>query len=328
MHTKRQAIQMIVGGAAGLLSPFHVASASKYPSKPVRIIAPYASGGTTDFITRLFAQSLQDELGQSFVVENRPGAGGNIGANLVVKSPADGYTLLAGSLSTFALNAAVYDNLGHDPLSDLVPVAVTTLVPGAIVVSSSLGVRDLNGLVKLLKSQPGKLNYGSAGNGTSSHIALSMFLEQTGTHAMHVPYRGVSQAVVDLLGGNISILFTSPTTVLEYLKDGRVVALAAVAPKRLKAIPQVPTVAEAGFPKFDAYSWNCLFAPKGTPRAITDVLFGAIDRSLKKPQVLAKLEEQGMLPVQGQTPESTVRYTRAEFERWVPYVRKMNIKAD
>ncbi|WP_028602466.1 Bug family tripartite tricarboxylate transporter substrate binding protein [Ottowia thiooxydans] len=325
---RRESLQAMLATTAGLLLPAGRALAAAYPDRPVRLIAPYASGGTTDFITRLIAQNLQEELGQNFIVENKGGAGGNIGSNLVVKSPPDGYTLLAGSLSTFALNAAVYPNLGHNPLTDLVPVAVTTIVPGAVVVSPSLGVRDLKGLVALMKANPGKYNYGSAGNGTSSHIALSLLLEQTGTQAVHVPYKGVSAAVVDLLAGNISILFTSPTTVLEFLKDGRLIALASVSPKRLKALPDVPTAAEAGFPKFDAYSWNCLFAPKGTPRPITDALFGAVDRSLKKPAVIAKLEDQGMLPVSGQTPESTLRYTRAEFERWVPFVRKMKIQVN
>ncbi|XAH25168.1 tripartite tricarboxylate transporter substrate binding protein [Xylophilus sp. GW821-FHT01B05] len=304
------------------------AIAAGYPDRPVRIVAPYAAGGTTDFITRLFSQSLQHELGGSFIVDNRPGAGGNIGSNMVAKAPPDGYTLLAGSLSTFALNAAVYSNLGYDPLTDLIPVAITTIVPGAIVVSPSLGVHDLNGLVALMKANPNKFNYGSAGNGTSSHIALALFLEQTGTQATHVPYKGVSQAVVDLLAGNISILFTSPTTVLEHVKQGKLIALASVSPKRLKALPNVPTVSEAGFPKFDAYSWNCLFAPKNTPKKITDAIFKAIDKALKDPGVLHRLEEQGMLPVTQQTPESTVNYTRSEYARWVPFVKSMNIRTE
>jgi tripartite-type tricarboxylate transporter receptor subunit TctC len=323
---RREFLQALLAAPTGLLFPIGHVAAATYPDRPVSLIAPYAAGGTTDFITRLVAQNLKEELGQTFIVENKAGAGGNIGSQLVARATPDGYTLLAGSLSTYALNAAVYANLGYDPLTDLVPVAVTTIVPGAIVVSPSLGVRDLKGLVNLMKENPGKYNYGSAGNGTSSHVALSLLLEQTGTQAMHVPYRGVSQAVVDLLAGNISILFTSPTTVLGFLRDGRLIALASVSPERLKALPDVPTAAEAGFPKFDAYSWNCLFAPKGTPRFITDILFGAIDRSLKRPAVIAKLEEQGMLPVTGQTPESTASYTRAEFDRWVPFVRKMNIK--
>ncbi|VCU71677.1 Tripartite tricarboxylate transporter family receptor [Pigmentiphaga humi] len=302
--------------------------AAAYPERPVRVIAPYAPGGTTDFITRLIAQNLQEELGQSFVVENKPGAGGNIGSNFVVNARPDGYTLLAGSLSTFALNAAVYQNLGHDPLTDLVPVAVTTVVPLVLVASPKLKVKDLKGLVALLKSHPGLYNYGSSGSGTSSHIAFELFLEQTGTQVVHVPYKGVSQALVDLLAGNISLLFASPSVVLEYLKDGRLVALAAISPNRLKALPNVPTAAEAGFPDFDAYSWNCLFAPKGTPAAATDTLFAAVQRILGKPAVIKQLEEQGMLPMLAKNREETVRYTRAEFARWVPFVKKMNIRLD
>ena len=327
-HGRRTAIRTLIAGAMLPATYPALLLAAAYPERSVRIIAPYAAGGTTDFITRLIAQNLQEELGQSFVVENKPGAGGNIGTNQVVKSPADGYTLLAGSLSTFALNAAVYRNLGHDPLTDLVPVAVTTIVPLVMVVAPQMGVRDLKGLVALLKANPGKYNYGSSGSGTSSHIALEMFLEQTDTQAVHVPYKGVSQALVDLLANNISMLFASPSVVLEYLKTGRLVVLAAISPNRLKALPNVPTAAEAGFPAFDAYSWNCLFAPKNTPKAVTNTLFDAVQRILKKPAVIAQLEEQGMLPMLAQNPDATVQYTRTEFARWVPFVRKMNIRLD
>lgn len=326
MH-RRQLLAAIPAATAALALP-RAAFAAKYPDRPVRIVAPYAAGGTTDFITRLIATHLQRELGQTFIVDNKPGAGGNIGSNSVVKAPPDGYTLLAGSLSTFALNVAVQDNLGHDPLTDLIPVAMTTIVPGVVVVPTSLGVKDLRGLVALMKANPGKYNYGSAGNGTSSHIALSLLLAQTGTQATHVPYRGVSAALVDLLAGSIAILFTSPTTVLDYIKQGKLIALAAVSPTRLKVLPQVPTAAEAGFPKFEAYSWNCLFAPKGTPPQITEALFNAVAKVLKDPAVLDRFEEQGMLPVENQTPASVAKYTRSEFERWVPIVKKMNINAN
>jgi tripartite-type tricarboxylate transporter receptor subunit TctC len=326
--SRRYALKTLLTGA--LLPALYPQAlfAAGYPDRPVRVIAPYAAGGTTDFITRLIAQNLQEELGQSFVVENRPGAGGNIGSNQVVKAGPDGYTLLAGSLSTFALNAAVYRNLGHDPLVDLVPVAVTTVVPLVMVVSPSMAVKDLNGLVAKLKANPGKYNYGSSGNGTSSHIALELFLEQTSVQATHVPYKGVSQALIDLLAGNISMLAASPSVVLEYLRDGRLVALASISPQRLKALPNVPTAAEAGYPKFDAYSWNCLFAPKNTPKAVTDTLFQAVQRILKKPAVLTQLEDQGMLPMPATTPEVTRQYTRDEFARWVPFVKKMNIRLD
>jgi len=329
MHASRRSAlkTLLTGTLLPSLYPQKLLAAG-YPERPVRVIAPYAAGGTTDFITRLIAQNLQDELGQSFVVENRPGAGGNIGSNQVVKAAPDGYTLLAGSLSTFALNAAVYRNLGHDPLVDLVPVAVTTVVPLVMIVSPSMGVKDLTSLVAKLKENPGKYNYGSSGNGTSSHIAFELFLEQTHSQATHIPYRGVSQALIDLLAGNISMLFASPSVVLEYLRDGRLVALASVSPKRLKALPNIPTAAEAGFPKFDAYSWNCLFAPKNTPREVTDPLFQAVQRILKKPAVLTQLEEQGMLPMASPSPEMTRQYTRDEFARWVPFVKKMNIRLD
>jgi len=324
---RRTTLTALAASSASLVLGARASAATSYPNRPVRVVSPYTAGGNTDFITRLITQRLQEELQQTFVVENRPGAGGSIGSNLVAKSPADGYTLLAGSLSTYALNPVVYGNLNHDPRTDLIPVAMTAIVLGVIAVSPALQVKDLRGLVALMRANPGKINYGSAGNGASSHIALAHFLQHTGTRAVHIPYRGISAALVDLLAGNISILFISPSVVREHVQQGRLVALASIAPTRLKVLPDVPTAAESGYPEYDAYSWNCLFAPQGTPQPVCETLCSTVNRILARPDVIDHLENGGMRPVQNQTLASNLQFTRAEFAKSEALVRRLNIKA-
>jgi len=323
---RRTTLTALAASSASLMLGARASAATRYPDRPVRVVSPYTAGGNTDFITRLITQHLQEELRQTFVVENRPGAGGSIGSNLVAKSPADGYTLLAGSLSTYALNPVVYGNLNHDPRTDLIPVAMTAIVLGVIVASPALQVKDLKSLVALMQAHPGKINYGSAGNGASSHIALAHFCQHTGTQAVHVPYRGISAALVDLLAGNISLLFISPSVVREHVQQGRLVALAAIAPTRLKVLPDVPTAAESGYPEYDAYSWNCLFAPQGTPQPVCETLCSTVNRILARPDVIDHLESGGMRPVQHQTLASNVQFTRTEFDKWEALVRRLNIK--
>lgn len=301
------------------------ARAADYPNRPIRLVAPYAPGGVNDIVTRIVSQHLNAELKGSVVVENRPGAGGNIGATFVAKAPPDGYTLLAGSLSTYALNAGLSGNLGHDPLTDLAPVALTATIPFVLMVPPSLGVKDLKSLIALLKANPGKYNYGSAGNGTSAHVALHMFLQRTGTQATHVPYKGTSQVLIDLLAGTVSMAVASPSVVQAYVKDGKLIPIAAVSPTRLKAMPDVPTMAEAGLPNFDIYSWNCIFAPAKTPPAILDQIHAAIQRVISTPSVRAMLEREGILPVSGYSRAATEKYVREEYNRWVPYVRKLGV---
>nr|WP_315594495.1 tripartite tricarboxylate transporter substrate binding protein [uncultured Cupriavidus sp.] len=302
-----------------------IARAAQYPDRPIRLVAPFSAGGVTDLVTRIVAQQLNGILKTSVVVDNRPGAGGNIGSTFVAKSDADGYTLLAGSLSTYALNAGMTDRLGHNPLTDLVPVALTAMIPIVLVVPPSLGVKDLKGLIALLKANPNKYNYGSAGNGTSAHIALHMFLQRTGTQATHVPYKGTSQALIDLLAGTVSMAVASPSVVQGYVREGKLIAIAAVAPSRLKAMPEVPTMAEAGLPNFDVYSWNCIFAPAKTPPAILDQLHDAVEKAVSTPAVRATLEKEGTIPMIGYSRAATDKYVRDEYARWVPYVKKLGV---
>lgn len=304
------------------------ARAAQYPDRPVRIVAPFAAGGVTDLITRIVAQPLGGILKTAVVVENRPGAGGNIGSTFVARSEADGYTLLAGTMSTYVLNAGLSERLGHDPLKDLAPVALTAQVPMVLAVSPSLKVKDLKSLIALLKANPNKYNYGSAGNGTSNHIALHMFLQRTGTQAIHVPYKGTSQAMIDLLSGTVSMAGVSPSVASDHIRDGKLIPIAAISPTRLKALPDVPTMAEAGLPNFDLVSWNCIFAPSKTPPAILDLLHDAVAQVISTPSVRATLEKEGTIPMTGYSRAATDQYVRAEYARWVPYVRKLGISTN
>lgn len=314
--------------AATALGPAWAQSGT-WPARPVRIVVPFAPGGVTDIVTRIVAEGLRKQIPNLTVaIENKAGVGGNTGATAVAQAAPDGYTLLGGTLSTYALNAGLYDKLGHDPRKDLVPVALTAMVPIVIVVNPSLGVRDLRSFIALLKSRPGQLNYGSAGNGTSAHIALHMFLQQTGTSAQHIPYKGTAPVITDLLANNVQFTVASPSVVQGFIAEGKLIALAAVSPNRLKSLPQVPTVGEAGLRQFDAYSWNGLFAPAGTPEAIVRRLHEAADAALKDPEISGKLDQQGTVPMPGYSSEQTLAFMTREYERWVPFIKQMGIKPD
>lgn len=327
---KSQRIRFLAAAAMlAFLAPGAWAQAQAWPAKPVKIVVPFAAGGVTDIVTRLVAEEMRKRIpGITTIIENKPGAGGNLGATAVAQSAPDGYTLLGGTLSTYALNAGLFDRMGHDPRKDLVPVALTAMVPIVIVVNPALGVKDLNGFIALLKANPDKFNYGSAGNGTSSHIALHLLLQQTGTQAQHVPYKGTGPVINELLANSVQFAVASPSVVQSFIKEGKLIALASVSPSRLHALPQVPTVAEAGLKDFNAYSWNGLFAPVGTPEPILEKLHGAVEAALKDPTLKAKLEEQGTLPMTGRSRADIASFLKKEYERWVPFVKKMGVKAE
>lgn len=328
---QRRSFTFSAGASLLAGAPIFDCMAQTWPVKqPIRIVVPFAAGGVTDIVTRQVAEQMARQLpGATFVVENKPGAGGNLGATQVAKSDPDGYTLLAGTLSTYALNAALYERLGHDPQKDLALVGLTALVPIVLVVNPALGVEDLKGFIALLKANPDKYNYGSAGNGTSSHIALHLLLSMTGTKATHVAYRGTAPALNDLLGNTVQFAVASPSVIQSFIANRKLIALAAVSPTRLRSLPQVPTMAEAGLKDFDAYSWNGLFAPAATPRPIIDRLHRATVQALSDATLAAKLEEQGTLPMTAYAEiASAENYVKSEYARWVPYVKRLGIKAD
>jgi tripartite-type tricarboxylate transporter receptor subunit TctC len=294
--------------------------AQDYPNKPVKIIVAFTAGGTSDIMARTLAQRLSERFKQSFVVENKPGAGGNIGTEAVVRAPADGYTLIVNSVGPMAVNPTLYKSLPYNPLTDLVPIAQISDVPNVLVVHPSLNVKNVEQLVAYAKANPGKVNYASTGIGTSSHLAGFMLASRAGFEATHIPYKG-AEALRDLLTGRIQFMFATIPSVIAHIKAGNLVAIAVSSTARSRSLPDVPTVADSGFPGFQAGSWFGLFAPKGTPPAIIAVLNQATNEFIAERQVQARMIEEGADPIGG-TPEQFGAFVRKEYEKWRTVVKE------
>ncbi len=308
---------------AMLAAPLAIAQA--YPAKPVRIIVAFTAGGTSDIMARTLAQRLSERYKQPFVVENKPGAGGNIGTEVVVRAPADGYTLIVNSVGPMAVNPTLYGNLPYDPAVDLVPIARISDVPNVLVVHPSIGVKALEQLVALGKSSKDGLNYASTGIGTSSHLASFMLASRAGFGATHIPYKG-AEALKDLLAGRIQFMFATIPSVISHIKAGTLVAVAVSSANRSRSMPDVPTVAESGFPGFEAGSWFGLFAPKGTPRAVIVELNKATNEFIAERSTQARMLEEGADPVGG-TPEQLGEFVRRETDKWRVVVRESGAAA-
>ncbi|HXM83217.1 MAG TPA: tripartite tricarboxylate transporter substrate binding protein [Burkholderiales bacterium] len=248
------------------------AQAQTYPAKPIRVMVPFPPGGSTDIVARIVAQKLSAQLGQQMVIENRGGAGGTLGTAVVAKAPADGYTLVVGTTSTHVVAPSVYTKLEYDPVKDFAPVSLIAVTPYLLVVNPSLPAKSLSELVELLRAQPGKLNYASAGVGSTTHLAMEMLKSASNTYALHIPYNGNGPAGTAVISGQVEILFGSMPAVLPHVRSGRVRALAVGTPKRSPSLPEVPTVAESGYPGFDASLWLAIMAPAGTPASIIERL--------------------------------------------------------
>ncbi|WP_372619806.1 Bug family tripartite tricarboxylate transporter substrate binding protein [Falsiroseomonas sp.] len=324
--------RMLLAATGLLAAPPAIPSAAaqaNWPTRPVRLVVPFAAGGATDISSRIVAQKLSEVLGQPMVIENRPGAGGTVGVDTVAKAAPDGYTFAFSGLSTTALAMGLYRNMPYDPVKDLVPVAPTVLVPIGIAVRKELGVSTLQEFIAHLKANPGKLSYGSAGNGSSGHISCVGFLQQTGTQAVHVPYRGSGPVFNDLLAGVIDFTADAPGLIKPHVDSGALVALVMATPERSSLLPDVPTSAEAGLPGYRAYSWFGLFAPAGTPQGIVDRLAAATETVLTDPSVAQKLSgDLGLPPMTGYTPARFSVFLREEIEYWVPLVRASGARAD
>jgi len=303
------------------------ALAQAYPSKPVRIVVPFAAGGAIDIIVRASAQQLSKELGQQMVVDNRPGASGNIGAEIVAKSAPDGYTLVAGTSATHAVNAALYAKLPYDIRRDFVPVAHIAGVPNVLVVTPASGIRSLDDLIKQARTAPGRLSYGSAGSGTSLHLAGELFGDAARVGLLHIPYKGAAPATADLLGGQITMMFNTVPVALPLIRSGKLTALAVTSPTRHFALPEVPTFGELGYASVASETWVGLFAPAGTPRELVDKLAQALERSLRDKSVVELLRKQGAEP-QFMDPAAFARYVDSEIARWGGVVRAAGIKID
>jgi tripartite-type tricarboxylate transporter receptor subunit TctC len=291
------------------------AHADDYPSHPIRLVVPYAAGGGADSVARVIAKRVGETIGQPIVIENRGGAGSIIGTELVNKSAPDGYTLLLGQSGPISINPAVYRNLPYDPLKDFAPVTMTTSYPYIMVVSPALGVKTVGEFVALAKSKPGELNYGTTGVGAANHLVTELFDSRAGIRMTHIPYRGTALAVTDLLAGHVQVVFSDPITALPQINAGALLALAVTSKERSPVAPDVPAIAESGYPGFDAIAWHGILAPAGTPPAIVNKLNAEIVAALKDPETRELLEKQAMQTV-GSSPEAFSNFIRQDIAVW------------
>jgi tripartite-type tricarboxylate transporter receptor subunit TctC len=301
--------------------------AQSYPAKPVKTIVPFPAGGTTDILGRIVAQKLSERLGQQFIIDNRGGAGGNIGADIVAKSAPDGYTLLVGTVGTNAINASLYAKMPYDTAKDFVPIGLIAAVPNVLVVHPAVPARSVKELIDLLKSKPGEINFASSGNGTSIHLSGELFKTMAGVNMNHIPYKGSAPALTDLIGGQVQLMFDNLPSSMPHIKAGRLRALAVTSLKRSAALPDVPTIAEAALPGFDASSWFALFAPAGTPKEIVAKLNSELNAILQLPDVREKFAAQGAEPTEF-NPEQFAAFTHAELTKWARVVKESGAKVD
>ncbi|MEO8855802.1 MAG: tripartite tricarboxylate transporter substrate binding protein [Burkholderiaceae bacterium] len=306
--------------AALALSWCALAGAQSYPSKPIRLIVPFAAGGTADLAARVVADAMGQKLGQPMVIENKPGAGGTLGTALAATEPADGYTISLGSVSTHATSVSLYKNLKYDPLRDFAPIGMIAEVPSVLVVSAKLGVNSVAELVARAKAQPGALNFGSIGNGTSQHLGGELFKMATGTQITHVPYKQNGQLVGDLLVGQIHMIIDNLPNVRQHILSGKLKALAVTTQERSPALPDVPTMIELGYPDFLISSWVALYAPTGTPVDRVEKLSQTLQAVLAMPAVRDRLSGAGM-NVRPLDPEQLRAYMKSEIERWARVVK-------
>ena len=305
--------------------PVSAQAPDPYPNKPLRFILPFPPGGPTDILGRLIGERLASSLGQPVIIENRGGAGGNVGAEAAAKSAPDGYTLVLVAPS-LAISPSLYSKLNYDPLRDFAPISLVATVPNVIVTQPELAP-TLQEFIALAKAKPGGMNFGSGGSGTSNHLAGELFNLVTGTKLVHVPYKGVNLAMNDVLAGAIHLVVIGLPAAAPHIKSGRLRALAVIAPQRLPALPEVPTVAEAGLPDFEVTTWYGVLAPAGTPRPIVAWLNGELAKILYSPDMKDKLNAIGTDPVTS-TPEEFAAYLRQETVKWANVVLKAGLKAD
>ena len=329
MHLSRRSL---VALAAALAMPATALAQGAWPTKPVRIVVPFAPGGTTDILARTIAPELTKAFGQSFVVENRAGAGGNIGAEVVAKSSGDGYTLLMGPVGTHGINKSLYSKLPYDPQKDFAPITLVAGVPNVMVMGTKraqeLGISSVADFIKVAKARPGRLNMASSGNGTSIHLAGELFKSRTGIFMTHIPYRGSGPALADLLAGGVDVMFDNLPSSMAHIQAGNLKAFAVTSAVRSAALPDVPTVAEAAkLPGFEASSWFGLLAPAGTPADVVSRLQQETAKALNAPAVKERLLAQGAIP-SGNTPAEFAALIDAEIKKWEAVVKASGAKVD
>jgi tripartite-type tricarboxylate transporter receptor subunit TctC len=298
-----------------------------YPTRPVRLIVPFPPGGSTDIVGRVVAQKLTEALGQQVIVDNRGGAGGQIGAELAARSPADGYTLVVGHIGTFGVNPSLYPKLRYDAVRDFAPISLVARVPNMLAVHPALPVKTVKQLVDMARAKPGTLNYGSSGSGSNPFLCVEYFKMLTNTDIVHVPYKGTGPMLIDLVAGQISLTINGVPPLLPHVQAKRLSAIAVATDKRLAILPQLPTVIESGVPGYEVVQWYGVLAPAQTPRPIIDKVSAEINRFLAKPDTAAKLSGEGAIPA-GSTPEQFGALIRAEIERWAQVVKATGAKPE
>jgi tripartite-type tricarboxylate transporter receptor subunit TctC len=318
---RRTALQALGGLGLAAAMPA-LAQEAAWPSKPVSYIVPFTPGGSTDVIGRTLCEKLQAAFGQPFVVDNKPGAAGAVGAGYVAKARPDGYTLFGGTISTHAINASLYKNLPYDPVKDFEPVALVAMLPNVLIVSPTLGVNTVQELIALLKKDPGKRSFASSGAGTSTHLAGEMFADLIGVPLTHIPYKGTPPAMIDVSSGQVPFMFDQMTAAVSLVQAGRLKVIAVTTPRRMALAPQLPTMMEAGVPKFEMASWQAVYAPKGTPKPIVQRLNSEIRKILALPDVKEKLVNQLGMEIVGSTPEELAAHMAREIPRWAELVKK------
>ncbi len=311
---------------ATLLAVPMLVYAQSYPTRPIKMLVPFPAGGTVDFFARVVAPKLADALGQPVQVENRSGAGGNIAAEAVAKSPPDGYTVLMGS-EIVAINISLYKQLGYDPIKDLSPVTLVGTVPNILIANLAVPATTVKELIALAKKPGTKLSYASTGHGTSSQLSSELFKSMAGVDILHVPYKGGAPAIADVIGGQVNIMFLNMPTGLGQVKAGKVRILGVTSAKRVPQLPDVPTIEEAGLKGFETAAWSGVYVPMGTPRDIITRLNTEIVKILKMPSVREQLAGQGAEPV-GDTPEEFAQFTRSEIAKWAQVVKASGAKVE
>ena len=308
-------------------APSLVLAQSGYPTGPIKVVVPFPPAGGTDVVTRLLTEKVRAATGWSLVVDNKPGAGGNIGMDSVAKSKGDGYTLGMGQTANLAINPTLFPKMPYDVAKDFAPIALVAAQPVVLVVKSDSKFKSVADIVATAKAKPGSLSMASAGNGTVGHLTGELFAKAAGIKSVHVPYKGAGPAVTDLLGGQVDYYFATPQTIVSFVKTGKLRALAVSSGKRLPLLPDTPTVAESGFKGFDANEWKVLMAPAGTPDDVIKRLNAEVDKAMSRPDTIAALLAEGSVPMSG-TPQQVAQFLKSEQQRWGAVVRDANVKLD
>ena len=319
-------LKLLVGGIIGLMALIVSPGAqAQYPAKPIRLVVTFPAGGAPDILARIFSE--KTNIGQAIVVDNKPGAGGNIGAEIVAKSPADGYSLVMATVGTHAINGALYAKMPYDMVKDFTPVGMIASTPNLLVINNDLPVKTVPELISYMKANPNKLSFGSPGIGSSIHVSGELFKSMTGTQMTHVPYKGRQFAIPDLLGGSIQLMFDNMPSALPLVKEGKLRALGQTGAKRSSSAPDVPTIAEQGLPGFEATAWFAIYAPAGVAKDVVTRLNGEIGRIYKLPDVQEKLRTLGLDLILS-SPDELAKYQAGEIAKWAKVVKDSGAKAD